>query len=1022
MLFCTTQKVEMVSQDYLRVSLFFVVIWTSVQIYQYNTSMPVNRKSVTHQWDNINRSYLEGEDHPRVTICTLSKSQATWHTFRDSTPVKYLLPSIYETIKTDKLLFRIDLIIGVDNNDVYWNMHHARMVDYGKINYDVNITFAYYKPSSKLPFNALMQDALQRGAEYLVRVNDDTEFISKDWVSKSINVLKEFQPSNIGVVGPTCQQGNTRIMTHDMVHRTHLKIFETYYPVVFHNWFVDDWISTVYGKSRTTKMTDWEVVHHIELGTRYKPDEDDSRLLGFQVKLGSARIDVFLDKINSLNQNVIAFSLYGENERYTQGAIENAKLYKQIYPGWTMVVYHDAAVPKHILATLKSHNVWLNDMSKSSMNKMSWRFTAGSDKVSLFCCRDIDSRLSLREKYAVDEWIDSGKKYHVMRDHPSHSNYAMSGGMWCASAAAFSFISEKIKEIPAQDTYLKDMNWLNEYIWKEAKDNVLQHDSFSCDKFAGAKPFPSLRVGWEHVGSVFINGEMRQNDVDILKKATPPSQCTPNKTTNHTFVLYILNIPTGTNCKHMSNLDPLVCVSTTEAAHNIVKVDTEDNWNQLGQRMLLALPIIYKKFNASWYFKVDTDTAVDTLLLEAALHALPENKSYVGQVYLYNHQLEYASGGAGYGIRHAALSQMVDSNCPLIPSVYQNYEDVTVGNCLDRHGVTVQQLDGLYGDDAKTSSLLASGSLIYPNHKFPVIVTIPLITIHKSKSDCIGLTVEKCINKKEAAEFRLSKNTQKKIFHVFEGQMGNQLFQYASVLGIASSNNMIDCLHDNPLLPWFDGVESHACTMHDNTPVVDENKQYAIYQKFLFQHDIMLTGFLQSYRYFPENIREQIKIKQKFNQQAKRILARLPTSTKVAIHIRKKHSSLEYLRMPRASYYEKAIAHMNGLHTSVIFVIVSDDAEWCHTQPYLNFSNVYIHHENTSPVVDLALIAECDHVILTRGTFGWWGAYLGPDRRNGTVLYNHAEFDMLHPINKGHVNFVDFYPPNWIGITDDSTV
>jgi len=47
-------------------------------------------------------------------------------------------------------------------------------------------------------------------------------------------------------------------MTHDMVHRTHLKIFETYYPAVFHNWFVDDWISTyAYIETHTSQCIAW---------------------------------------------------------------------------------------------------------------------------------------------------------------------------------------------------------------------------------------------------------------------------------------------------------------------------------------------------------------------------------------------------------------------------------------------------------------------------------------------------------------------------------------------------------------------------------------------------------------------------------------------------------------------------------------------------------------------------------------------------------------------------------------------
>ncbi|MEO0416362.1 MAG: tetratricopeptide repeat protein, partial [Verrucomicrobiota bacterium] len=43
--------------------------------------------------------------------------------------------------------------------------------------------------------------------------------------------------------------------------------------------------------------------------------------------------------------NVISFSLWGKNPRYLTGAIRNAELIPDIYPGWTMVVYHDSSVP-----------------------------------------------------------------------------------------------------------------------------------------------------------------------------------------------------------------------------------------------------------------------------------------------------------------------------------------------------------------------------------------------------------------------------------------------------------------------------------------------------------------------------------------------------------------------------------------------------------------------------------------------------------------------------------------------------
>ena len=53
--------------------------------------------------------------------------------------------------------------------------------------------------------------------------------------------------------------------------------------------------------------------------------------------------------------NLLTFSFYGgSNPRYTDGAIANAKLYKSVYPGWGMRVYHDDSVPKKLLDQLRA--------------------------------------------------------------------------------------------------------------------------------------------------------------------------------------------------------------------------------------------------------------------------------------------------------------------------------------------------------------------------------------------------------------------------------------------------------------------------------------------------------------------------------------------------------------------------------------------------------------------------------------------------------------------------------------------
>ena len=54
-----------------------------------------------------------------------------------------------------------------------------------------------------------------------------------------------------------------------------------------------------------------------------------------------------------------------------------------------------------------------------------------------FIIRDADSRLSRRDFCAVEEWLKSGKMFHVLRDHPSHSNFPISGGLWGGNRFAF---------------------------------------------------------------------------------------------------------------------------------------------------------------------------------------------------------------------------------------------------------------------------------------------------------------------------------------------------------------------------------------------------------------------------------------------------------------------------------------------------------------------------------------------------------------------------------------------------------
>jgi len=276
------------------------------------------------------------------------------------------------------------------------------------------------------------------------------------------------------------------------------------------------------------------------------------------------------------------------------------------------------------------------------------------------------------------------------------------------------------------------------------------------------------------------------------------------------------------------------------------------------------------------------------------------------------------------------------------------------------------------------------------------------------------------------------------LLHTFKGRLGNQLFQYAAILGIANRSGALACFDHNPLSPMFEGADGMCVrTAPWNAIRRTENKNYATYVNFQVEGNTEIVGFLQSHRYFSKDVLRQVTIKPRFRSEARIFMNRVINVTshrpKVAIHIRQRHGVNEgmawewlvndhsegdaYLRLPSKSFFEHAMAQVRQLHPGAIFVVLSDNPQWCAKQPYLQHPDVHIVVLPNAPILDMAVIAECDHVILTRGSFGWWGAFLGAGARGGLVLYNADEFDMQHPINAGHVVVADYYPEHWVPVS-----
>ena len=203
-------------------------------------------------------------------------------------------------------------------------------------------------------------------------------------------------------------------------------------------------------------------------------------------------------------KKVISYSLWGDDPKYTHGAIRNAELASIIYPGWTCRFYINH-IPESIFRQLKSLNAEIKqETGTADWRGMFWRFQSSYDpEVDISIFRDCDSRLNKREKAAVEDWIESDKTFHIMRDHPFHQ-YPILGGMWGYKKNSKYDMESLFKQFLPTDNYGTDYTFFQQILYPVIAEDKMVHDEF-FDK----KSFPTKRIGQEFVGEVYDENDVR---------------------------------------------------------------------------------------------------------------------------------------------------------------------------------------------------------------------------------------------------------------------------------------------------------------------------------------------------------------------------------------------------------------------------------------------------------------------------------------------------------------------------------
>jgi hypothetical protein len=139
-------------------------------------------------------------------------------------------------------------------------------------------------------------------------------------------------------------------------------------------------------------------------------------------------------------------------------------------------------VPKSTVQSLEKINnvkIIIKSGDLKKCNPEMWRFEPiDNPDVELFISRDTDSRISDREKLAVDEWLKSDKLFHIMRDHPHHTFYILAGMFGSRKIPSMPCWKEKISNCKQTKDKGYDQDFLQNYIYPIIKNDAFVHASF----------------------------------------------------------------------------------------------------------------------------------------------------------------------------------------------------------------------------------------------------------------------------------------------------------------------------------------------------------------------------------------------------------------------------------------------------------------------------------------------------------------------------------------------------------------
>jgi hypothetical protein len=249
------------------------------------------------------------------------------------------------------------------------------------------------------------------------------------------------------------------------------------------------------------------------------------------------------------------------------------------------------------------------------------------------------------------------------------------------------------------------------------------------------------------------------------------------------------------------------------------------------------------------------------------------------------------------------------------------------------------------------------------------------------------------------------------------GRLGNQMFQFAALRGIAAKMGYDWCIPPFNI-PRIDNYSLASCFKLESVgeknqfildrgyaPIVAERQfHYDEELSRLCPNDVSIHGFFQTEKYFKhisDSIRNDFTFHDEILNPCKEMVESIG-ETPLFLHVRRGDPNLVDARGFKWSYTQCSSQHppqpieyyenaLKQFPEDQPVIVCSDSPEWVQEQEFFSANRFFVSEPQDKypdgsyePYVDLCLMSLCSGAIIANSSLSWWGAWLQNNR--GTVI------------------------------------